>query len=472
MERTKQVIVGIFVGGCLLLFGVGLFLIGNSNQLFTKSFNVYAEFSKITGIANGSKVRVGGMDAGTITGIDVPSQPDGKFRIHFRIVEKLHPIVRQDSIATIQTDGLLGNKFLQVNAGSTSAAPAKEDSMIGSVEPFDWGDLMEQISSTVDQVNGVLTDTKVQLADTLEQIQNISKSTNILIKDSTPQVQSILASANRVSENLALIIDGVQQGEGTMGAIFKDEELSASVRRSVGKTEEAVQNLRDTAASAKTIAKDMQESDIVPEIQRTVKNLQQITANVKEAVDNFQSAAGEGGVTEDLQRTLAHAREAMSDLSDNTEALKHNFLFRGFFKKRGFYDLGELTPSAYNKAEFAKGFKQHRKWIDSADLFDKDEKGAERISAKGKERLDVAMTEMMALPRNGPLIIEGYAAGGSASQQYLLGRRRAARVETYVISRFHLRPGYVGVVSMGAEPSKTETGIGSNDGVGIVSYYK
>src|SRR6187551_3333939 len=110
MENTKKLIVGVFVGGCLLLFGVGLFLIGNSNQMFTKAFDVYAEFSKITGIQNGVKVRVAGMDAGTVKRIDVPSRPDGKFRVHFRVIEKLHPMVRQDSVVTIQTDGLLGNK--------------------------------------------------------------------------------------------------------------------------------------------------------------------------------------------------------------------------------------------------------------------------------------------------------------------------------------------------------------------------
>ena len=138
MEGTKKLIVGLFVAASLLLFGVGLFLIGNSNQMFTKSFNVYADFTKITGIQNGGKVRVGGMDAGTVTRIEVPSRPDAKFRIHFRIVEKLHPIVRQDSVATIQTDGLLGNKYLQIDAGSVESQLAQSDTQIQSKEPFDW----------------------------------------------------------------------------------------------------------------------------------------------------------------------------------------------------------------------------------------------------------------------------------------------------------------------------------------------
>ena len=65
MKSSNKVVVGIFVASCLVLFGIGLFLIGNSNQLFTRSFRVYADFSKITGIVKGGKVRVAGMDAGT-----------------------------------------------------------------------------------------------------------------------------------------------------------------------------------------------------------------------------------------------------------------------------------------------------------------------------------------------------------------------------------------------------------------------
>ena len=97
METTRKLIVGMFVLVCLTLFGVGLFLIGNSAQMFTKSFHVYAEFSKITGVQEGGKVRVAGMDAGTVTSIEVPLQPRGKFRVHLRVIEKLHPILRQPS---------------------------------------------------------------------------------------------------------------------------------------------------------------------------------------------------------------------------------------------------------------------------------------------------------------------------------------------------------------------------------------
>ena len=472
METANKAVVGLFVGGCLALFGVGLFLIGSANQLFTKSFNVYADFSKITGIQDGGKVRVAGMDAGTVTRIGVPSRPGDKFRIYFRISETLHAIVRQDSVVSIQTDGLLGNKYLLIDAGSLASPLAQQDTLIRSTEPFDWGDLMDEIRNAVKQVNGILIGVKEQLSSTLFQIESTVSSVDVVIKGVTPQVRSVLASADKIGGNLNEIIDGIQQGEGTLGALFKDKELYASVKRSVDRTESVIENLRDTTGSAKRIVTKVDDSNIVPEIQQTVAQLKEIARQVKDAVDKFQSASGEGGVGENLQRTLADAHEAMSDLSDNTEALKHNFLFRGFFNKRGFFDLASLTTPEYKAAGFAKGFKRKRTWLEYEDIFDKDSKGVEALSVVGKAKLDEAMTEILAFPRNGPLMIEGYAGAGTASQQYLLARRRAALVQMYLIARFHLRPAYVGIVSMGADPATNGNLTTHNEGVGVVSFYK
>jgi phospholipid/cholesterol/gamma-HCH transport system substrate-binding protein len=472
VERTRKLIVGIFVAGCLALFGVGLFLIGNSSQLFTKAFTVHADFSKITGIQNGGKVRVAGMDAGTVTHIEVPLRPDAKFRIHFRIVETLHPLVREDSVATIQTDGLLGNKYLQIDAGSAGSPLAKHESMIQSKEPFEWGDLMVEINGVVAQVNGILAGVKDQLVSTLSQIEGTAKTTNRLIADATPQVQAILKSTNKIGANLNEIIDGIQEGQGTVGALLKDKALYGSVKRGVDKAGDTVENIRAASASTKTIIENVADSGIVPEVQRTVKNLQQITQQVKDAVDKFESASGEGGVAENLQRTLADAHEAMSDLSDNTEALKHNFLFRGFFNKRGFFDLGSLTAPEYKSVTFAKGFKRHRVWLESADLFKKDAKGVEVLTVEGKAKVDETMTELLNFPRNGPLMVEGFAGTGTPSQKYLAGRQRAVRVQTYLIGKFHLRPAYVGVISMGAEALDAGSPGAFKEGVGVVSFYK
>ena len=134
--------------------------------------------------------------------------------------------------------------------------------------------------------------------------------------------------------------------------------------------------------------------------------------------------------------------------------------------------LAGLTAPEYKGPAFAKGFKKHRVWLESVNLFKKDAKGVEVLSVEGKARLDETMTELLNFPRNGPLIVEGFAGEGTASQQYLAGRRRAVSVQTYIIGRFHLRPAYVGIISMSAEPLDTGSPGGLKEGVGIVSFYK
>ena len=111
MASRDKTAMGAFVIGGLLLFGLGLFLIGNRRMLFSRSAEYYTEFAQVNALEAGAKVRVGGMDAGEIVEIRVPPGPASKFRVKLRIIEKLFPVIRTDSVASIATDGLLGNSF-------------------------------------------------------------------------------------------------------------------------------------------------------------------------------------------------------------------------------------------------------------------------------------------------------------------------------------------------------------------------
>ena len=228
----------------------------------------------------------------------------------------------------------------------------------------------------------------------------------------------MIDSSNRIATSFGAITVGIREGRGTVGALFNDQALADKLRRTVSQTEQAVQNLQETTGSAKRIATKVENSNLVPELEKSVKTVRQITERVSSAVNKFEAASGEGGVGENLQRTLADAHEAMADLSDNTEALKHNFLFRGFFKRRGFYDLGSLSLAEYKAASFGKGFQRRRFSLTSSELFVRGEGATETLSASGKQRLDEVLTEVLQFPRNGPLMIEGFSGPGSYSASY------------------------------------------------------
>src|ERR1700722_2973613 len=111
---SQKASVGAFLIGGTLLFGVGLFMIGSRQKIFTRGFYVYSDFASVSGLQTGANVRVSGLDAGEVVDIQVPSNPASLYRVKLRVAEKIHPLVRQDSVAAIQTEGLVGDKFLEI----------------------------------------------------------------------------------------------------------------------------------------------------------------------------------------------------------------------------------------------------------------------------------------------------------------------------------------------------------------------
>src|SRR5918992_5613113 len=158
MPANRLAAVGGFVIVGTLLFAVGLFLIGDRRMLFSDTFQLYAEFSRIAGLQNGATVRVAGMDAGEVEEIRVPAGPSARFRVRMRVRSDLRQLIRTDSVASIQNDGLVGNKFVQVETGSEQAQMIPEKGTIQSTEPFDLADLMKSMAETVAIVNTAINE--------------------------------------------------------------------------------------------------------------------------------------------------------------------------------------------------------------------------------------------------------------------------------------------------------------------------
>src|SRR3989442_11811866 len=158
MSASHRIAIGVFVLGGVLLFAIGLFWIGDRRQFFSDNMELFTEFTNVSGLARGAKVRVAGLDAGEVVQIIVPPGPDLRFRVQFRVVTRFQPILRADSRASIQNDGLVGNKFLQVDAGTSAAAAVVAGATIPSREPIEISDLLAQASQTVKTANLAVED--------------------------------------------------------------------------------------------------------------------------------------------------------------------------------------------------------------------------------------------------------------------------------------------------------------------------
>ena len=190
-------------------------------------------------------------------------------------------------------------------------------------------------------------------------------------------------------------------------------------------------------------------------------NVREASAQAKSALANLQGDEGPvKGVTANLQQTLTSARDVMADMAETTEALKHNFLVRGFFNRRGYFDLADISVEDYRKGVLEnKDRRALRLWIKAELLFERDEKGAERLSQGGRDRLDSAMSQFVKYPKTSPFVVEGYAQAPTADRRFLLSRSRAGLVRDYIIGRYGVDPKVIVAMPMGAKATTARQAI-------------
>ena len=199
-----------------------------------------------------------------------------------------------------------------------------------------------------------------------------------------------------------------------------------------------------------------------------------MTDRTRALVDGITAEDGPGQqIIQVLRDTMTESREVISDLSESTEALKHNFLFRGFFRKRGFFDLNTISREAYIAGALeGRDRTALRVWLDASVLFSRGPDGTERLTPAGRRRLDSAMADLVRYPRDTPLVVEGYAERTQSGVPYLLSVDRARVVRDYLLTRFARRTTLTGVMAMSDEAPDSPRSDGRWSGVALALFVR
>jgi phospholipid/cholesterol/gamma-HCH transport system substrate-binding protein len=455
--KNHNVIVGVFITAAIVLFGAALFLIGNEHKAFRRHVVFYTSFQNVDGIPKGSKVRVNGMDAGELESIQIPSSPSQKFRLKMNVEERLRGLIREDSLVTVETDGLVGDKFLLIQGGTDRAAEAAPESTIQGKEPFEIGKLLEQ-------AQGIMT----QAGTTINAL-------NGTMKDVSGRLDTTLDTATNTIRNVDGVLLDVRKGKGAAGLLLEDPATAADVKQSIANVRQTTEKLNTTTTRVDNLLADVQTRQLIPKIDDTLVSAKSATQNLDQTSQQvnttLKSAFGEDQYGEDagtnLQQSLTNLNQASGNLTDDTEALKHEFLFKGFFKHRGYDNLDELPVEQYRVGQIFKKLPESRQWIAAPDLFTTNQSGEEVLSAQGRQNIDQAVGQFKAI-YDKPLIVEGYASSGSPSEELVQSRRRAALVRGYLQVHYHVAPKNTGIIALSSTPPES-TGKTTFDGVSLVS---
>jgi phospholipid/cholesterol/gamma-HCH transport system substrate-binding protein len=456
--KNRYLGVGIFVVVGTLLFALAIFLIGNQHSFFAKHVELYTEFKNLNGLAKGAKVRVGGFDAGEVADISVPASPSAGFRLKVQLDEKVRGLVRTDSVATIVPEGVVGDKVLLIGPGTPNSPEAAPLSTIPSKETSDIADLIQKSTTLVTDASGTM---KV-VADKL-----------------TAALDSVTTTVDNAND----LMVGIKQGRGTIGMLLRDEQTATDIRQTLANVHDATASLNHASAQADALVSDFQSrglpakaESITAKADAIISDLQSRNFGEKldQTMDNVHSAAQNIDATtqqvretlakalapdaqgrdagDNIRQTLSNVNEATANIADDTEALKHGFFFRGFFKRRGYYTMARLTPDKYRQDKVLASPKNPRVWIEAAELFKPQEGQSETLSPSGQVRIDAAVAHLGERVIGSAIVVEGYANFGTPGDQLALSRSRAILVRNYLHTRFQLDTRNIGTVPLSAFP--------------------
>lgn len=314
MEKAGKIKLGLFVILGTLFFVASMYFIGDRRSLFGSTFKIKAIFSNVNGLQKGNNVRFLGIDVGTVNQIMILN--DTSIMVEMVIKEENHEFIKKDAISTIGTDGLMGNKLVNISPKSISAQMVNEGDTLPTLSEIITEDMLRRLEQT---------------------------NTNIAM----------------ISSNLVDITDEIQLGRGTIGKLIKDSTFAQNIDITIENLRDASKKSTDILASIEDKLKDINLKNgsvgsllmdtvfagnieqMVKEMMLTSTNTKEITQELKDMIIHLKAGEGMAGsivndttLVNNLEKSMDNIQKGTAAFNENMEALKHNFLFKGYYKKQ------------------------------------------------------------------------------------------------------------------------------------------
>ena len=205
-ETAAKFRVGLFVLVALAAFLGAVYALGARARLFESRYTIHADFTEVGGLVEGATVRLAGVQIGRVSAVNLPPQPGGKVRVDLTIARRFSDRIRKNSVARIETQGLLGDRIVEITVGDASAPAVAPGEVLASRDPADFGRIVAAGAETAKNV--------AALADALrETADQINKS-------------KMIESAATTVNKLGRVVDQVEQGRGWAHTLIYEEPIA------------------------------------------------------------------------------------------------------------------------------------------------------------------------------------------------------------------------------------------------------
>jgi len=325
-QRNKRAVtVGLFIATGLVILLVGIFTLGGQQKSFVRAINVSAIFDDVAGLQTGNNIFFSGVKIGTVKKVEFYG--NSKVRVQLHIEKKAQEFIRQDAKAKIGTDGLIGNKIIVIYGGTTSAEHIQGGETLIVEKALSTEDMLATLQKNNENLVAITTDFKL------------------------------------VSKRLA-------EGQGTIGALLQDETLFKNLESTVSNLQIAARNSQKLTGgiaefTAKletpgTLAEGLvNDTVIMSNLKQAVTQLNQAAAGASVFAENLKKSSNQLNATDntlgmllndekvgdDFKNVIQNLNTSSRKLDENLEALKHNFLLRGYFRKKAKREAKEAKAS-------------------------------------------------------------------------------------------------------------------------------
>ena len=314
MEKStnQKIQLGILVILGLAIFVAAIYFIGNKQNMFGKTTHLTAVFNNVNGLQVGNSVRYSGINVGTVREITMLN--DTMIRVTMVIEDKIIPHIKKNAIATITSDGLVGNMIINIIPGKGEGLSVQSGDEINTYSRIRTDDILETLNVTNENA-ALLT------ADLLKITKEITQgkgTVGLLIND------TLMAKDLKETMHYLKIT-----GKGTATSVQNLNKLIASLED----RNNVVGVLKDTAVASniKEIVLSLDRSS--KEMEKVITNLNETITNIKEGKGALNYLSNDPKLVKQIDSTMTNLNQASLKLNEDLEAMKHNFLLRGYFKK-------------------------------------------------------------------------------------------------------------------------------------------
>jgi phospholipid/cholesterol/gamma-HCH transport system substrate-binding protein len=299
---SQQARLGLIVIAGIVAFLLALFILANRTFLLANTFRVHAEFNDVGGLMSGAVVQYQGVNVGRVDFVQLPHAPGAPIRVGMAIRESARHLVRVDSRAAIQTEGLVGNMMIVLTGGSQTQPVIAEGGTITGIDPFSFAAVTDRLFESVSRFD----DVTILLTDMMGEIRTGQGTLSRFLYDARLYDEAVLTT---------------QETRAALGSLTARADALVGIAADAGTGVNAI--LQRVHTGEGTLARILNEPEIYDALLAASQTFSGAAGNIEAITDRAENAAN-------------WATLGMFRFAENMEALKDNWFFRGYYERRGF----------------------------------------------------------------------------------------------------------------------------------------